>query len=366
MLSPISVVVGTRPEAIKLAPVVAALRNRRHPLQLVFTGQHPLRDGDFGLGGAACHLGMPSFGHPRRYADALALRLAPIVRAASLVIVQFDTSSALAGALAAEAAGVPLAHVEAGLRSFDRTMPWPEEEFRIEIDERADLLFAPTQTSATNLRRERVAGTIHVTGNTAIDALLQRVADLPPASPPALPYILVTCHRRESWGGAQAAIALALAALARRGDVEVRLVLHPNPRVRSTMIDLLGKEANLRLLDPLDHAAMLQQMRNARLLLSDSGGIQEEAPALGIPLLVLRDRTERPEAIATGNMLLVGTDVARILGAATRVLSDPAVHETMSRPSFPYGDGRSGERIADLLVTWLAARDSKAQERRRA
>lgn len=364
----IVIVVGTRPEAIKLAPLVHALTRRQAPLELLMTGQHPLDPAEWGLEGVpAIQLGCPGGDHPRRHADELARRIGPATSGAELIMVQGDTSSALGGALAGVAAGIPVAHVEAGLRTFDPAMPWPEELFRVAIDARAALLFAPTSTSAANLRREGVAGRIHVSGNTAIDALFARLSRLAPAvPPPGPPRVLVTCHRRENWGAAQHRIAAALAALARRGDVIVEVVLHPNPRVATLLRDLLADEPRIRLLPPLGHDSMLVAMRGARLILSDSGGIQEEAPALGVPLLVLRDKTERPEAIATGNMLLVGTDTARILGAASRLLSDPAAHAAMATPALPYGDGRSGERIAALIEEWRAARTSGGQRRRRA
>ena len=271
-----------------------------------------------------------------------------------LLIVQGDTASALGGALAAFAAAVPVAHVEAGLRSFDPGSPWPEEEFRTAIDARADLLFAPTQISAANLEAEGVKGRVIVTGNTGIDALKAIAAPTPPRpSHGGRLKLLVTCHRRESWGAGLQAIANAMLELVAIHPLSVDVVLHPNPAVASTMRSLLAGKNAIRLLEPLGHAQMVAAMQSCNILLSDSGGMQEEAPALGVPLLVLRDKTERPEGVASGNMLLVGTDRQRIVAGVIRLL-DPAVRAAMSRPAFPYGDGHSADRIATHIAGFLA------------
>ena len=235
-------------------------------------------------------------------------------------------------------------------------MPWPEEEYRTAIDARAALLFAPTEISAANLEAEGVPGRIFVTGNTGIDALLDVVSG---SSGPSLVReaglkLLVTCHRRESWGGGLRSIADALLELAATHPLSIDLVLHPNPIVSDAMRDLLNGRAGIRLLDPLAHADMVAAMRGCDILLSDSGGMQEEAPALGIPLLVLRGKTERPEGVASGNMLLVGTDRRRIVDNVVRLL-DPAARAAMSRPAFPFGDGRSADRIAGHIAEFLAA-----------
>jgi UDP-N-acetylglucosamine 2-epimerase (non-hydrolysing) len=255
--------------------------------------------------------------------------------------------------MAAQALGLPLAHVEAGLRTHDLRTPWPEEEFRVSIDAYADLLFAPPELSAANLRREKVSGAIHVTGNTAIDAVLDAAKGMSAAGPCAdPPRLLVTCHRRESWGTGLCSIASALVELS--ADATIDFILHPNPAVASAMTAALSGREAVRLHQPSSHRAMLELMRRATLLLSDSGGIQEEAAALGTPLLVLRDLTERPEAIATGNMILVGTDTQRIVAETRRLLADRAALAAMARPAFPYGDGNSGPRIAALIADWLA------------
>jgi UDP-N-acetylglucosamine 2-epimerase (non-hydrolysing) len=269
--------------------------------------------------------------------------------------VQGDTSSALGGTLGAAQAGIAVAHVEAGLRSHDRLNPWPEEEFRIAIDNAATLLFAPTELNAANLHREKARGTILVTGNTGIDPLVGLLPLLSPRfSGDGRKRLLVTCHRRESWNDALVDIASSLAVIGRRGDVAITFVLHPNPRVAGEMVRLLGRAPNLELRPPCGHLQMLQLMRDSDLILSDSGGMQEEAPALGIPLLILRERTERPEGIASGNAILVGRNADRIQAAVERLLDTDGALDAMSRPALPYGDGRASQRISEEIVLWLS------------
>jgi len=359
-------VIGTRPEAIKLAPVALELMRSRVPIHLYSTGQHPGLDlADHGLGGLpATGLGCPGRHDPLAHVADVAHALERQWRRAApeLVIVQGDTSSALGGARAAERLGLPLAHVEAGLRSFDLSAPWPEEQFRVEIDRLSDLLFAPTASAAANLHRERCTGTLHVTGNSGIDALLAQLAEMPRfrrRGPPRRSLkLLVTCHRRENWGDGLASLAEALVTLARRGGVMIDVILHPNPQVASSMFALLGNEPRIRLIAPLGHHAMIDAMRRADLILSDSGGVQEEAPALGVPLLVLRDITERPECVGSGNALLVGTGTRRVIDAVTALLGDRAALAAMAVPRFPFGDGKAAPRIAALALAWLDRREA--------
>lgn len=338
-------------------------------MRLILTGQHPLRTAEHGLAAFECvDLDCPGSENPDCMVAQVARAVAPLLAdRPDLLVVQGDTASALGGALAAFAAAVPVAHVEAGLRSFDAAMPWPEEEYRTSIDARAALLFAPTEISAANLEAEGVPGRILVTGNTGIDAVLAVAAKLPtPASARLGGFkLLVTCHRRESWGAGLQSIADALIALAASYPLAIDVVLHPNPAVAGTMRDLLSGRAGIRLLEPLAHADMVAAMQSCDILLSDSGGLQEEAPALGIPLLVLRDKTERPEGVASGNMLLVGTDSWRIIEHVVRLL-DPAVRAAMSRRAFPYGDGRSAERIAGHICDFLKENVDAEQAARRA
>lgn len=337
-------------------------------LRLVLTGQHPL---DLAAHGLDCfdrvRLDCPGGGDPHSHAEAIARAIAPLLAdRPGLLVVQGDTASAMGGALAAFAADVPVAHVEAGLRSFDPAMPWPEEEFRTAIDSRAALLFAPTKLNAANLEAEDVPGRIFVSGNTGIDALMAHARPARRLSEAGSRLqLLVTCHRRESWGEGLRSVAEALLDLVRIHPLAVDFVLHPNPAVGGGMRDRLAGKAAIRLLEPLGHAEMIGAMQNCDILLSDSGGMQEEAPALGVPLLVLREKTERPEGVASGNMLLVGTDRRRIVEGVERLL-DPAVRAAMSRPAFPFGDGRSAGRIAAHLADFLAPHGFAAHRTRRA
>ena len=351
--------IGTRPEAIKIAPVAHALAERGISPSLVLTGQHrDLDPFDFGLGELpAERLGCPGEQDPHRHVGAVTAAFLPsVARSPGLVVVQGDTSSALGAALAGFTAGVPVAHVEAGLRTHDVQLPWPEEEYRTAIDARADLLFAPTEVAADNLRGEQVPGEIHVTGNTSIDAILALEAQLPtaPLRNGKRPKLLVTAHRRESWGEGLRSIADALHELA--SDADIDFVLHPNRHVAAAMRGLLCEAAHIRLIEPCGHRELVERMRNADLILSDSGGIQEEAPALGVPLLVLREKTERPEGLASGSACLVGTSTDRIVTEAHRLLHDPAKLAQMRKRSFPYGDGKSGRRIAKIIEDWLKER----------
>ena len=328
---------------------------------IVFTGQHAsLEPFEFGLDAfPSISLRCPGQRDPNLHVREVTAALLPLLRdAPDLVVVQGDTSSALGGALAAFTAGVPVAHVEAGLRTHDPMLPWPEEEYRCAIDADAQILFAPTELSAANLRAEKVPGEIYVTGNTGIDALMEAAARLP--SPKlregGMPSVVVTCHRRESWQGGLKSIAEALRKIANTGMASVEFVLHPNPYVARNMRDLLGGIRGLNLLDPCGHDELLQRMRGATMVLSDSGGIQEEAPALGVPLLVLRSKTERPEGVSGGSTLLVGTDPDRIVAEVSRLLSDPVTLSRMSCPTFPFGDGRAAPRIAEVVMHWLERR----------
>jgi UDP-N-acetylglucosamine 2-epimerase (non-hydrolysing) len=327
---------------------------------LIWTGQHPaLEPGDFGLDAFPhLYLACPGVENPHLHVAAVTRALLPLLNpAVDLVVVQGDTSSALGAALAGLSAGIPAAHVEAGLRTHDPLLPWPEEEYRTAIDADADLLFAPTELAAANLRAEKVRGEIHVTGNTGIDALLETASLLPPPSlrDGGSRRLLVTCHRRESWREGLGSIATAMIELASEG-IEIDFILHPNAFVATNMRRLLDRVRGIRLRDPCGYEELIHRMRDADLVLSDSGGIQEETPALGVPLLVLRDKTERPEGIAAGSSLLVGTDRERIVAEVRRLLGDPVARAAMSRPALPFGDGRAGARIADIIMSWLQQR----------
>ena len=358
--SRIALVVGTRPEAIKLSPIAQALAALGQAPRLLVTGQHPgLELADHGLEGfAAAPLHCPGQPDPMLHADLVraALKRLLTLDPPELLIVQGDTSSALGGALAARELGIALAHVEAGLRTYDPNEPWPEEENRVTIDRLSDLLFAPTSGNAANLRRDRAPGQIHVTGNSGIDALAQLVGKLP-AKPrrrwPWQPFtLLVTCHRRENWVAGLDGVAKAIGALCAQ-RTEANVLLPPNPTVTERMTRLLGGKPGIRLIPPLSHRATIEAMREADLVLSDSGGMQEEAPALGVPLLILRGKTERPEGLASGTMMLVGTDPDRIVAAVDKLRSNRAELAAMRRPCLPFGDGQAASRIARHCLLFL-------------
>jgi UDP-N-acetylglucosamine 2-epimerase (non-hydrolysing) len=282
-----------------------------------------------------------------------------------LIVVQGDTSSALGGALAARDLAIPLAHVEAGLRSHDPAQPWPEEGNRVAIDRLADLLFAPTRGNADNLVKERLGGEIFVTGNTGIDALAAAAGPLPVKRwarwlPRGRMKLLVTCHRRENWERGLDHLAEALTALANEGICS-DVVLPPNPTVTARLIDLLKDHRLIRLVPPMSHPALIAAMRRADVILSDSGGMQEEAPALGVPLLVLRDKTERPEGVESGSMVLVGTEPNRIVSAVIGIRDDPVRRRAMARPCLPFGDGRAAPRIARECRDFVDRQGSSAR-----
>jgi len=359
-------VFGTRPEAVKLAPVLSTLRAETAIESLVcVTGQHrALLDQmldffaiapDFDLDLMVADQAL------NRLAARLIARLDPILAEVrpDRVIVQGDTTTALAAALAAFHRSIPVAHVEAGLRTYRAAEPFPEEINRRAIALIADLHFAPTRAARDNLFAERLRGEVFVTGNSGVDALdmvlarlegdpalRERVDAALPEIPAGRKQVLVTAHRRESLGARFGAICGALAGLAERSDVEILFPLHPNPALRAAAEAALGGAPRIRLLPPLDLPAFVALMQRADLILTDSGGVQEEAVTLGKPVLVLRDVTERPEGVEAGAALRVGTDPARILHAAETLLDAPAA----SQRSQVYGDGRAGRRIVDGLL----------------
>jgi UDP-N-acetylglucosamine 2-epimerase (non-hydrolysing) len=329
---------------------------------VILTGQHPSLDpGEHRLDQfVTTNLNCPGQPNPDDHVDQVAAAMRPLLQdRPDLLIVQGDTSSALGGALAGFSSGTKVAHVEAGLRTHDSRLPWPEEGYRTRIDAGANLLLAPTELASANLCQEGVAGTIHVTGNTAIDALMAVVAELPASHRVGESRrVLVTCHRRENWGERLSSIVDAIRQLASDGVAAIHVILPPNAHVAAAMTRLLRAVPNVTLLEPCSHREIVDRMRGADLILSDSGGMQEEAPALGVPLLILREKTERPEGIATCNMRLVGTATAAIVAEARRLLGDPMAYAAMSRPALPYGDGKAAPRIAAIIEQWLELRTS--------
>jgi UDP-N-acetylglucosamine 2-epimerase (non-hydrolysing) len=281
----------------------------------------------------------------------------------AMVVVQGDTTSAMAAALAAFYRSIPVAHVEAGLRTGDFRQPFPEELNRVVTGRIATLHFAPTERARCNLLAEGTpADRIFVTGNSGIDAVMHVARGLEqgtlaaghwPWLDPTRKLILVTAHRRESFGQGIEHICAALTELARRPDVQIAYPVHRNPNVLGPVVDRMGHLENIILLEPLDYRLFIDLMRRARLLLTDSGGVQEEAPSLGKPVLVLRETTERPEAIQAGTVKLVGTHPARIVSEASRLLDDDAECERMSRIHNPYGDGAASGRIVRIAMEFL-------------
>jgi UDP-N-acetylglucosamine 2-epimerase (non-hydrolysing) len=282
-----------------------------------------------------------------------------------LVLVQGDTSTTLATALSAHYQQIEVGHVEAGLRTGDLSAPWPEEANRRLTSVLAKYHFAPTFNARDNLLREGISqADIHVTGNTVIDALLDTLTrirqDVGQRSRLEARFrflnrnkrlILVTGHRRENWGGGLEAVCHALVEIAARGDVEVVFPVHLNPKVKQPVHRLLGDVPGIFLIEPQDYLPFVYLMERATLLITDSGGIQEEAPALGRPVLVTRETTERPEAVGAGTVRIVGTDQAIIVMETTRLLDDAQAYAAMARAANPYGDGRAAQRIRDVLVS---------------
>ena len=364
------VVIGTRPEAIKLAPVVLELkRHRAHfETQICVTGQHRemldqmlrvfgLRpDHDLGVMKAgqdltgvttACLTGLDRVLRQERPA---------------LVLVQGDTTTTFAAALAAYYHHIPVGHIEAGLRTGRKYDPFPEEINRCLATHLTDFHFAPTEVARSNLLSEGISPeNILVTGNTVIDALLLTQVSLAKepslaidclGSTDGLRIILVTAHRRESFGLPFRRICEAIRALAeRRHDVLVVYPVHLNPNVQAPVREILDGVPNVRLLAPLDYLSFVACMQRAYILLTDSGGIQEEGPSLGKPVLVMREVSERPEAIAAGTACLTGTDAEQIIAAVTSLLDDPARYKQMTSRPNPYGDGHAAERIVQFLIS---------------
>ncbi|TPG15865.1 UDP-N-acetylglucosamine 2-epimerase (non-hydrolyzing) [Sphingomonas koreensis] len=364
------VVFGTRPEAIKLFPVVRALATTPGlRVRTCVTAQHRgLLDQVLSIAGLAPDVDLDLM-EPGQSLDRLTARLLTGIgdvldaEKPDRVIVQGDTATAMAGALAAYYRRIPVSHVEAGLRSGDIYAPWPEEVNRRIVAPIADQHFAPTETAAEALGRENIdPTTIHVTGNTVIDALHATAAliDADPSLAAGLndiaarfagkQLILVTTHRRENFGGGMESIARAIARIAERPDVAVLFPMHPNPNVVSVMDASLGERGNVERIDPLDYPHFIRALGMAHIVLTDSGGVQEEAPALGKPVLVMRDTTERPEGVTAGTAKLIGSDENRIVSEIFTLLDDKQAWSRMARAHNPFGDGHASERIARIVA----------------
>jgi len=361
-------VIGTRPEAIKMAPVIARLRERPDVVQswVCSTGQHRemLRQA-LGVFDIVPDIDLDLM-QPGQTLTQVASRLLAAIEPVlddlrpDWVLVQGDTTTVMAAAIAAHHSRVRVGHVEAGLRTGDRANPFPEEMNRVVTDAISDLCFAPTGRAREALLAEGIAPErILVTGNTVVDALqwMRRLpARLLPEALLDLPrdtnLVLVTAHRRESFGAPLERICTALVELAARSHGRWHIVypVHLNPQVREPVYRELSGVAGITLLPPLDYLDLVGLMSRCRLVLTDSGGIQEEAPSLGVPVLVLRETTERPEGIEAGVARLVGTDSGRIVAEALALLQDDAAHAAMARAQNPYGDGHAAERIVEALI----------------
>jgi UDP-N-acetylglucosamine 2-epimerase (non-hydrolysing) len=365
-------VFGTRPEAIKLCPIVHYMREHgagqfdprvcvtgqhRHLLDQVLEAFQVKPDHDLNLMQPAQTLAQST--------SRILAALEPVLASEppDIVLVQGDTTTTMAGALGAFYQRVPVGHIEAGLRTGDMAQPFPEEMNRVVTGRLAAMHFAATQGSAENLLREGVdPATIFVTGNTGIDAVLHVRDRLASGSIARGSWdfdltkklIVVTAHRRESFGDGFENICAALGRLAQRDDVQIVYPVHPNPNVTGPVRRHLEGRRNVTLLAPLGYTEFVDLMRQAYFLLTDSGGVQEEGPSLGKPILVMRDKTERPEAVDAGTVKLVGANEERIYREAVTLLEDPEIHSAMSRVHNPYGDGHASERIASLIRSFLA------------
>lgn len=362
---PISIILGTRPEAIKLAPVIQKFKtSSMFATQVVLTGQHrEMVDQVMQLFGLEADKDLAIMQPKQTLTDITCWSLQGLETLfkqlqPKLVLVQGDTTTAFAATLAAFYQKIAVGHVEAGLRTDDIYNPYPEEANRRLISQLTQLHFAPTSLAVEHLQRSGVLGDIHQTGNTVIDALLAVAERQPTCDIPGLDWsqyrtLLATVHRRENWGEPLTAIAQGfLNVLEKFPDTALLLPLHRNPTVREPLQAMLGDHPRVFLTEPLDYTDLVGAIQRCYLLLTDSGGLQEEAPSLGKPVLVLRETTERPEAITAGTAKLVGTDSNHILAATAELLSNPIAYQEMATAINPFGDGRAADRILQIVETY--------------
>ena len=361
---------GTRPEAIKLFPVIHALKaHKKIACEVMVSGQHrQMLDQVLEISGVIPDYDLDIM-QPGQTLDALTARLLERIGKVldtakpDRVIVQGDTATAMVGALAAYYRKIPVSHVEAGLRSYNIYQPWPEEVNRKIIGNIADQHFAPTSVSAAALKAEAVPEErIYVTGNTVIDAL-NWITDRILRKPELVnglaelenrfagkKIIGITTHRRENFGDGMADIAAAIAEIAKRADVACIFPVHLNPNVRAVMEKTLGNIDNVAMIEPLDYLHFVRLLSISHIMLTDSGGVQEEAPAFGKPVLVMRETTERPEGVTAGTAKLIGTDKNRIVSEVCTLLDDDAAYAAMARAHNPFGDGKASQRIAEIIL----------------
>ena len=376
MKKKILVVFGTRPEAIKMAPVVKALKGEPSlEVKVCVTAQHrQMLDQVMDIFGLKADFDLNVMAPNQTLADVTCKVLKGMEEVfvewkPDMILVQGDTTTVMAAALAAFYHKIDVGHVEAGLRTGNIYSPWPEEMNRLIAGNLATQHYAPTPRSRDNLLRENNdPKTVFVTGNTVIDALHEavRIMDADPALTADLaskfPFIdagkrlvLVTGHRRENFGDGFIHICNAIKRVAVRPDVQVVYPMHMNPNVRKPVNEILGGLSNVHLIEPLDYLSFLYMMRKSYLIMTDSGGVQEEAPSLGKPVIVMRDTTERPEAVDAGTVILAGTETDAIASAAERLLDDKAFYEKMSHAINPYGDGLAAGRIAEIVTGQCSA-----------
>lgn len=362
----ICIILGTRPEAIKLAPVIQRFRQSdQFETRVVLTGQHrEMVEQVMRLFDLSADRDLAIM-QPKQTLTDITCRSLQGLEALfqdlqpQLVLVQGDTTTALAAAIAAFYQKIPVGHVEAGLRTDDLFNPFPEEANRRLISQVAQLHFAPTPVAVEHLERSSVVGAVHHTGNTVIDALLAVAARQPACDIPKLDWsqyrvLLATVHRRENWGAPLKDIADGfLRVLDKFSDTALLLPLHRNPTVREPLQAQLGSHPRVFLTEPLDYAELVGAIQRCYLLLTDSGGLQEEAPSLGKPVLVLRETTERPEAVTAGTAKLIGTDTDRIVTAASTLLSDRAAYDQMATAINPFGDGQAANRIFAVVAQYF-------------
>jgi UDP-N-acetylglucosamine 2-epimerase (non-hydrolysing) len=362
----VCIILGTRPEAIKLAPVIQTFQaDEDLETQVILTGQHrEMVEQVMVLFNLKASSDLEIMQPKQSLSDITCRSLQGLQelfeeKEPSLVLVQGDTTTAFAAALAGFYKKIPIGHVEAGLRTDNIFNPYPEEANRRLISQIAQLHFAPTPLAEENLQRSGVLGEVHMTGNTVIDALLNVAKSEPPCNVPGLEWnnyrvILATVHRRENWGKPLESIAQSfLQVLDKFPDTALLLPLHRNPTVREPLQAMLGNHSRIFLTEPLDYGQLVGAIMRSHLLLTDSGGLQEEAPSLGKPVLVLRETTERPEAVSAGTAKLVGTDTQTIVASAAQLLSNPAAYETMANAINPFGDGQASERILHIVKSFL-------------
>ncbi|ABA20055.1 UDP-N-Acetylglucosamine 2-epimerase [Trichormus variabilis ATCC 29413] len=364
----VCIILGTRPEAIKLAPVIQVFqKSPDFELQVILTGQHrEMVEQVMQLFHLKADYDLEIMQPQQSLSDITCRSLRGleglfIQNKPDLVLVQGDTTTAFAASLAAFYQKIPVGHVEAGLRTDELFNPYPEEANRRLISQITQLHFAPTTLAVENLQRSGVLGKIHLTGNTVIDALLYVAANAPACDVPGLNWdeyrvLLATVHRRENWGEPLQAIAQGfLQILDKFPDTALLLPLHRNPTVREPLQALLGSHPRVFLTEPLDYAELVGAIGRSHFLLTDSGGLQEEAPSLGKPVLVLRETTERPEAVTAGTAKLVGTDSKTISSAASELLSNPVAYDAMANAINPFGDGHAAERILEIVQNYFAS-----------